>query len=818
MLQNYFIVAIRHLLKDKTKSIINLTCLSVGMAAAILIAVYIKDELSFNLFNKNYNNIYRAEIRITNNGEPRLSAGSPFILRPYLLQFAPEGLEASARLYQRSGAMEVSASDSLSSRKFQEQGLLFADQEILRIFSIEFLSGHPTTALRELNSVVLTEEMARKYFDTTDVVGKTLLFENKLPLKITAVVKAMPNNSDLRFDFLASFESYAQVENEGIAHYLKNDWIFSPAINFMLLKKGTDPKVIEAQLNNIVKQHGDARSKELVTFNLRPLAHLHLNAADVDGSSSNSMVYIYIFALIAFLILLIANVNFVNLATARASLRSKEVGIRKVLGASKKQIVWQFLSETIVLCGAAFFVSLFIAHLLLPTLNQLTGKELSEADLFTVPNVLAFFVLLLSVGVLAGLYPAFFVTRFKIVNTLKGNSGELNTRNGLRKILLVTQFSVSLVLIVCAILIYQQLQFLRSKPLGFQKEQMIAMPIFGSGASILAYGVDGPMRQRMNAFCNELKKNKNIADITAASELPGQGFIPGLVIPQGKSEDDNNFMPWVSVDYNFLSVFKIPILAGRSFSKELGTDHLNAFIINESALGIIECKTAQEAIGKDLIRGDALNGKRGKIIGVIKDFNFNTLDRPAQPAVLDVSAMRFTQFAISLHNGDVPETLAFIEKTWQTFFPERIFEYSFLEDDIANLYRSQENMARMISYFALIAILLSCLGLFSLSAFLTQRRTKEIGIRKVLGASSKRIVFLLVKDFLKLSGIAILIASPIAWKIMSAWLENYAYRILISPWVFVTAGFFLLLVTLLTVSVHCFKTAVSNPVKSLRFD
>src|ERR1700756_196496 len=367
--------------------------------------------------------------------------------------------------------------------------------------------------------------------------------------------------------------------------------------------------------------------------------------------------------------------------------------MRKVLGADKKQLVFQFLSETLLLSLLSLLLAFIIAGLTLPILNQLTNKQLSVSSSFSTQSIMLFFIVFCLTGILSGLYPAFFITRFNPILALKGKSGEIRKKNMVRKILLITQFTISIILIIGAFVIYKQLEYIRNKPLGFKKEQMVVVPIFGSGASSLGYGVDGPMRQRMNTFANELTKLSKIKAVTAASTLPGQGAVLGLVIPENRKQSDNIFIPWISVDYNFLDAFEIPLVAGRTFSKATGTDHLQAFILNESAVRSFGWKSPAEAIGKTMIRGKESDGKHGQVIGVIKDYNFNTLDQPMQPEIIDVSAPRFTQFAISIQPDHAHETIDFIKQTWNKFFPERVFEYTFLDSDINALYKDKENLS-----------------------------------------------------------------------------------------------------------------------------
>jgi len=819
MFKNYFKTAFRNLWKEKVSTVINLAGLATGMACCMLIVVYIKDELDFNTFNTNLPNIYNLNWITKNAGQTTVEATTPIVLSPVI---SPKiaGIQYAARMYQRSGEMQATSNvnNHTDIKRFQEQNVFFADGSLFNIFTIPFIRGNANNSIQALNTVVMTDEMAAKYFGNTNPVGKTLLFENKQPLLVSAVVKKMPDNSDIKFDFLVSFETLFAVEIKSTGDFLKNDWTINPASTYFLLKPRQDIRSIEHQLNAQLKINGNNRNREMNALALQPLRNMHLYAANViSNPSASSITYIYIFAGIALLILFIANINFINLSVARSVSRAREVGMRKVMGASRRQLVVQFIGETLLVCLAAFIIAFALAASGLPVLNQLTNKQLPWQVFFSLQNCLLFGGIFFLTGIFAGMYPAFFITRFSPAISIKGKSGDKQERNTVRKALLVAQFTISIVLIIGAMVIWQQLQYLRDKPLGFQKQQMLVVPVFGSGTSSgLGNGVDGAMRKRMNAFVNELTRNSKIKAVTAASAMPGQGYIMGLVVPQGRSDRDNIFVPWVSVDYNFLEAFNIPLVAGRGFSKSTGTDHLSAFILNESAVRSFGWKSPQDAIGKAMIRGDQQNGKKGQVIGVIKDFDFNTLDQPMAPLIMDVNAPRFTQFAVNVQADHLPSTVEYVRQTWSQMFPERVFEYSFLDNDIDKLYNDKENLGRIIEYFALAAILLSCCGLYCLASFLSVQRTKEIGIRKVLGATVAGIFSLLSGDYLKLVFIACVIAIPAAWYIMGRWLQDFAYRIAISWWIFACAGLLVMLVAIITVSYQAIKAALMNPVKSLR--
>jgi len=819
MLKNYFKIAYRYLWKNKTSSFISITGLAIGMACCMLILLNVKDELSFNKFNAQIRNIYRINWISKDNSGTSVSSSTPIPFSKAISQKIP-GIQSVAKLYQRSGQMAAvtnATAGTAFERRFQEQRVYFTDQALFSIFSIPFIKGDRKNALVAPGSIVITDEMANKYFGRTDPVGKSLFYDNKTLLQVTGVVKKMPDNSDMRFDFLVSFEAVYGVEGQPFADFMKNDWTFTPCDTWIVLKQGQRPQNIQAALNQHLQENGTARNHKMNAVVLQALGDIHLRASAVQGNpSSSDITYIYVFAGIAFLILLIANVNFINLSVARAINRVKDVGVHKVLGAGKKQLVSQFLYETLLTSAIAFLLAVFLTQLAVPVLNQLTNKQFTWSSWATFNNILVFGLIFFATGILAGLYPAFFITRFKAALALKGKSGDQAKRNMVQKTLLVIQFTVSIILVIATMVIYQQMEYLRNKPLGFQKQQMLVVPLFGTGAFSFGVKMDTGVRHRMNRFSDELTAYSKIKAVTASSEMPGQGLVRGLVIPQGYYEQDNIFAPWLSVDYNFISTLHMKVIAGRDFSKKYGTDHLNAFIINESAVRAYGWKTPENAIGKTFIRGKLSDGKKGQIVGVVKDFDFNSLANPMEPLVMDVNVPRFTEFAISIQPDHVNETIQKVKQTWDKIFPERVFEYSFLDKDIDAQYKDKENFSRMIEYFAFAAIMLSCSGLFSLAFFLAVKRTKEIGIRKVLGANIAAIMLLLSIDFIKMVLLSALIASPIAWWMVHSWLQGFAYRVDIAWWVFLAASAMAVLVAFVTISFQSVKAALVNPVTSLR--
>lgn len=817
MFTNFLKSAYRTLLKNKTSSVISITGLAVGMACCMIILIHIKDELSFNSGNTALDHIYRINWISKDNNRTSTLALTPVPFSNSLTVKIP-GIKKLAKLFQRSGEMET-ANRELGDggvKRFQEQNLYFTDSDIFSIFSIPVIAGDRTNLLSEPNTLVITEEMARKYFGNTDPLGKSLLYENKTPLRISAVVKKMPSNSDIRFDFLVSFETIYNVEAPSFANFIKNDWTFAPCETWVLLEPVQQPENIDRLLNDYLRRNGTERNRAMNHVVLQSMKDIHLHAsAIIANESASDISYIYIFAGIAFLILLIANVNFINLTVARSIDQIKEVGVRKVLGAGKKQLVIQFLTVTLLTGFLAFLLAFILTAAAIPILNQLTNKQFSVFSWIHASTVGLFVLVFFATSMLAGLYPALHVTRFKMVLALRGKTGDHQKKNLVRKVLLVTQFTVSIILIIGSLIIFQQLEYLRNKPLGFQKQQMVVVPIYGTGAFSFGQAVDAAMRRRMNAFSDELVKYNKIKAVTASSEMPGQGFVRGLIVPQGHDDKENMFAPWLSVDYNFIQALHMQLVAGRNFSKVNGTDFLKAFIINESAVRAFGW-TPENAIGKTFIRGKMSDGKKGQIIGVVKDFDFNSLSNPMESLVIDVNPPRFTEFAISVWPDHVNETIEHIRRTWDNIFPERVFEYSFLDKDIDAQYKDKENFSRMIEYFTLVAILLSCSGLFSLAIFLAVKRAKEISIRKVLGADIPAIILLLSVDFVKMILLASLIATPVAWWLTHQWLQGFAYHIAIQWWIFVVASLSTVLIAVLTIGVQSVKAAFVNPINSLR--
>ena len=808
MYKHYLRIAWRHLLKHKGATFVKLAGLSMGMACCMLILVYLSGELSFNTFHQHYGDIYRVNFNKAGGSDQRTMANVPLPAGPAIAQDI-RGVEAVARLYNRGGIMEA------GTRKFQETGVDFADKAVLDIFTFHFTEGSARDALNAPNSVVLTTEMAKKYFGEEPALGKTLVYEHKVSLQVTGVVDKWPTTSDEQFDFLIPLETMYGVESKAVGDFLRNNWLYNPTDTYVLLRPGQDAAALAPALRALTRKYGDERVSKSWFLSLQPLAAIHLHASDVVGNpSTNSITYVYIFAAIAFLILLIANINFINLSNAQALTRIGEIGVRKVSGADRLQLILQFLGEGVLLSFIAFLFGLGLTILALPLVGGITGEPLYAGALVQGRVVTGLVVLFVCTGLLAGLYPALFITRFRLTALLKGKAAG---GGFVRQALIVTQFTIAVALIIGAVVIRRQLQYLRDKPLGFHKDQVVVLPLFGKASSPVSNTVDGPLRARMNAFEDDLRAYSGVQAVTLASVLPGTSYVQGLVIPEGHKEQDNIFLPWASVDYDYVQTMGLEIIAGRDFSKAAGTDNLQAFILNESAVRQFGW-TPAGAIGKTMVRGDSKNGKRGFVIGVVKDFNFAKLDQPMQSTIMDVNVPRFTTFAVRIGSTGVPATLRYIHETWDKHFPDLVFEYSFLDEDINALYKAQESLSRLVGYFAALAIFISGIGIFSLASFIAIRRTKEIGIRRVLGAGTGSIVALLLKDFQRLVLLALVLASPLAWYLMNRWLHDFAYRTSISWWIFAAAAAGTLAVTVLTVGFQGVRASLAKPVESLRVE
>jgi putative ABC transport system permease protein len=828
MLKNYFQIAVRNLKKDRVFSFINIAGLAVGITCFIALSLYIIDELSYDRYNKNADQIYRIIVKQNINGIENTNSKTPGPLGPTLLSQLPETISFTRIGYF--GQYRLRYKDKV----FNEGNIYAVDSSFFDVFTLLFIEGNPKTALTRPNTMVITESAAKKYFGNENPVGKTLIIERSFKADylnqeknyidrsenflITGLIKDFPKNSHFRCNFLSSTSTYE----------INNYWLDLWYSTYVVLKKGTDPAEYEKKLEKIVYQNVGPLAKSILgvsledfiksgntySYRLQPLTSIYLYSQKEYGVDLNTewgdiknsdITYIYIFSAIAFFILIIAVINFMNLATARSERRSKEVGIRKTLGSNKFKLILQFVSEAIVMSFLSVLVALALLEIILPSFNSLIGKELKLSffnNFYTIPLIIAF---ILFVGILAGSYPAFYLSSFQPVQVLKSNSAKGSRKSNIRSGLVIMQFAISITLLIGTIIIKNQLDYIQNKNLGFKKEHLF---------SIMNGGVLG---KNVNSFKQELIKNSKILSVTNSSQMfragiPGNGYLYNK-----KYGTDPTGCQFVDVDYDFLKTYQIKLKEGRFFSKAFSTD-TSSVAINETAENVFRDKNP---VGKEITRIGRKEWKKTfKIIGVIKDFNYESLYYSIRPLILHLNSptQADNYLTIRIAPGETKETIEYIKETWDKFSDGNDMYSRFVDENIARLYASEQNTSIITTVFSLLAILIASLGVFGLSAFVAEQRTKEIGIRKALGASITEIILLLTREFAVWVLMANLIAWPVAYYIMNSWLKNFAYRVNLNLGVFVLAAIIALIIALSTISFQTIKAARANPVESLKYE
>lgn len=802
MLKNYFKTALRNIRRHKLYTFINVAGLAIGLAAFILIGLWIEDELSYDDFFQQADQIYRVATQQRSSDHTTAFATSPRPLARVIDDPFPEVIEATRLSRERADQVLVRYRD----KHFFENRVFFADSNFFEVFSIPLLRGSPKEALSEPFSIVITEAAAQKYFGASNPLGKTLTLrlsedQDIFDYVVTGVARGLPHNAHFHFDFLASYQQHPLVGSQDD----QDNWLGLNLYTYVLLREGASSEALGRELSALAEGRANdpTEAEGRYEFLLQPLTSIHLHSdLRSEIEANGDIVYVYLFAAIALFILLLACINFVTLTTARAASRAKEVGLRKVLGSGRGQLVGRFLVESVLLSLLALFFAAGLIELVLPALDAFTGRPL-DFDYFQSGWILPSFVgLALLVGIAAGSYPAVYLSSFRPAVVLKGgpaaaSKGGFSLRSGL----VVFQFAVAIALIVGTAVIYRQVSYMQSKKLGFDKEQVVVL----EGTEDL-----GP---QIEAFKEELLKHTGIARVTNAQTMPGRSFDRARIRLQETSEEGALSVAWLTAGYGFVETLGLDLVAGRSFSR--ASDSM-AVILNESA---VDALGLENPVGRELIENDRLY----TVIGVIEDFHFASLHRRIGPLAIfgpdPWSQNRPNQLvAARIQSSDLSGVLSSIRKTWEAFVPEQPFAYSFLDERLDALYRSERGVGRLLGVFASLAVLIACLGLFGLSAYVAQHRTKEIGVRKVLGASVASIVALLSKDFLKLVLAAVVIASPVAYFLMNRWLEDFAYRIDIGLSVFVWTAVLAVVIAFLTVSYQSVKVALMDPVKSLRYE
>ena len=795
----------RSLRNNKIFTILNVAGLSIGLACSLLIALYVFDELSYDRYNTHANLIYRIDEQVKYGDFNYNGTEVPAIMGPVFAKDFKQ-IDHYTRLKSSPGIVLRKGEENI-----REEKVIYADSSLFDVFSLVMIAGNQKTALKEPNSLVMTESAARKYFNSIDIIGKTILADGSNNYKITGVIRDIPPQSHFSFDFLLPVTDLESSRSDS--------WINFNFQTYLLLKTGTDARQFEKQLNKAFAQYLGPQYKSILNVSendfkkagnymvcsLMPLTDIHLHSQLSDELAVNgSIQYVYVLSAIAIFILLIACINFMNLSTASSANRAKEVGVRKVLGGLKNNLIAQFLTESLVTCFISFILAIAIAALLLPFFNQLAGKEIRASVLLT-PSILSgILLLLLFVSLISGSYPAFFLSSFQPIHVLKGRLSTGFKSSALRNSLVVLQFTVSVILMIGTLVIYDQLRYIRNKDLGFNKEQVLVLQ--NSSA----------LEKNSSVFANELLNMPGVKNVTTSGYLPLAGLRNGQGFTTTSQFDGKNFtlMQRWPVDARYLPTLQIKLNAGRNFSSRNPTDS-SAVIINEAAAGIFG---GANPLNKKLyMLTDLSTGKSTgfTVIGVIKDFNFNSLRNRVAPLVLRLQPDN-NGMAIRISTRDIPGLLNRIRDRWKQLVSSRPISYSFLDEEFNKQYDADQRIGKIFLVFSVLAIFIACLGLFGLVTFAAEQRLKEIGIRKVLGARITNIFELLSKNFLTLLVLSILIASPIAWWAMNNWLQDFAYRISISWWIFASVAVICLLIALATISFQAIRAALVNPVKSLR--
>jgi putative ABC transport system permease protein len=811
MIRNYLKIAIRSLSKHRFYTFINITGLAVGVAACLIITLYITHELSYDTHFKNADRIYRVHTEILFSGDHYKLASTPAAAARTLPDDFPE-IESAMHFLQWPWRWVKRNTES-----FKESNIAYASNEIFRVFSLPLMKGNTSSALLEPNSLVISKSKAEKYFSDEEALGQMLIIDGKNH-KITGVFEDFPTTTHFRLDFILSMEGNKQGKNES--------WLSNPFNTYILLREGASAKDLEAKFPGLVEKYFGPEAKEFfgarvssnrsdtdgdrVVYSLMPLKDIHLHSHLVREMGTNSDIsYIYLFGAIAFFILVIACINFMNLSTARSSNRAKEVGVRKVMGSLRSHLVRQFLTESVLLSIFSFVFAVALAYLLLPTFNTLAQQSLE------IPfNDAAFVVLLISaslvVGLLAGLYPSFFLSAFKPIQVLKGKVA-LGMKSGtVRGVLVVFQFMISIFLVIGTIAVQKQLAFIQNKKLGYDKDQVIVV-----------HNTETLSKQQ-EAFKNEMLRNPVITSASVSGYIPISGWarMEQSFWRKGEqpSQENHVSMQCWAVDRDYVPTMGMEIKQGRNFSPDFPSDS-TAIIINESAVKHFGFK---EPVGEEIMtfafEPDSFEARKhttATVIGVVEDFHFESLKENITPLSLRLGHSNWSM-AVRFQSENTAEVVDHLKKTWNAFNPEKPFEFNFLDEAFGNMYASEKRLGSIFGIFAGLAIVIACLGLFALTAFTAEQRTKEIGIRKVLGASVSSIVYLLSKEFAKLILIAFVLSAPLAWFAVEWWLKNYTYKIEIGFVVYLMAGALAFVVAWLTMSYQSIKAATANPVTSLR--
>ncbi|MDX9905159.1 MAG: ABC transporter permease [Bacteroidales bacterium] len=804
MFNNFIRILLRGFVKRRVYTVINLLGLAIGLTSFILIMLYVKDELSFDRHYRNSDRIARVCMIYDFGGVGENSASMPFPVAYTLKEEYPDLVENVVRIFNFQSDRSLVEYEG---KKFSESRFYFADSSFFEIFSQEFIKGDPATALLEPNSVVITEKMAEKYFPGEDPYGKILKYEVNLPLKVTGVVKEPVSQTHFRFDFIASLSTMKKVFNGR----LPQTWVWNPCWTYILMPEGAQPARLEEKFPAFIQKYYYDAQRESIVMYLQKLTDIHLHSRiDYEIRPNSNYMYVVVLSAIAVFLLLIAAINFMNLATATAGTRAREIGIRKVTGADRMKLTGQFLGESLAMTLLAFVVALILIQAILPSFNDLTGKDIQTGYLADPINLAWLAALWLLLGLLSGAYPALFLSSFKPIAILKPGMF-INSRSGLpRKILVPFQFTISIGLILSTMMIFRQVNFLRNAEMGFDPENIIMVRINQTKVS-----------KDFETFRNELIRNPNIESVTALDDIIGESHNTHEFWFEGMKEKEWRFFPALVVRYDFLQTFGIELVAGRDYNRENKTDPEQALLVNEALVKHMGWASNDEALGK---RFHSLNGDE-KIVGVFRDFQPTSFREPAGPFILNMKEKAweinfFMKYAAIRTTGkNNAEAIRYIESKWGEFEKEKPFDYFMLKDELKRLYNDERNLGNLAVAFTFLILFVAAMGLFGLASFMAEKRTKEIGIRKVMGASVFDILKLLQREFTWLIVIAMVIAWPVSYFLVdSLFLQQFALRVPFNIWVFLLSGFFALAISLLIISYRALKASLINPVETLKYE
>jgi len=788
MIRNICRLAWRNVFKNKVFAFLNISGLAAGFTASLLILLWIQDELSFEKFNVNAENIYRIEEDQFYSGERYHVTVTPHPSGPVWKEKIPE-IKEQTRI-NRLPRILFRQNDKV----FFESSIIAADSGLFKVFTMPLVLGDPETALSSPHSIVLTEKLAAKYFGESNPIGKTLNLENKYQFMITGVMKDLPKNSMFTFEGVLPYSFLSEIGA------ISNSWGNNSILTFVLCEKGIDIDAVNKKLTDVVRENLPETTTKYLLF---PLLDIHLHSQFGFEISKGPIIVIYIFTLIAVFVLLIACFNFINLSTAKATGRSKEIAIKKVAGGDQKIMIIQFMVESLFLVFIALIVAFILMGLLLPLFNNTSGKNFILSDLFNRRFIISLLAVGSLTGIIAGLYPALYLASFNPVSILKGETVSAKGNGKLRQILVITQFSLSVLIAVASVFMYLQLKHLQNKDLGFDKKNLLCIPL-----------ADG-MKPKYYSLKNELLKESLIEGVTASRSNPVRiGSNSGGAEWEGKDPEKHVLIGTNAVDYDYLETMKMELASGRNFSREylsdLVKDTTGNFLVNEE---VVKIMGVDDAVGKSF----NFMGLRGRIVGVMKNFNFKGADQPIEPIAFALTDPAFLSYIlIRLAPGNTPAALETVKNVWSKIIPEYPFDYFFIDEDYDNLFRSQLRLTDLLKYFTILAVIIACLGLYGLSAYSTERRTNEIGIRKVMGATTPSILYSMVREFLLLITISLIVALPAGWIIVSNLLKQFANRIEINISVFVIIAAGTLIIALATIIFQAVKASLINPALALK--